>query len=233
MENSLEPMEMNCNRCFVASPLFSLLSKEEHELMHRNKHSVKFRQGELIRKQGTYMSHVLSVNSGMAKLYLEGSGNINAIMRIVKPTNFIGGPGIYYDQMHHFSIVALVETRICFIDIQVFKQIINQNKVFANEFLRDLSKNTIFVYQRLINLLQKKIPGRMADTILYLLDELQIEGKIITPLSYQDLADLSGMSKDSAIKIIRDFQQEALIQYANHNLQIINPEGLRKISMIG
>jgi CRP/FNR family transcriptional regulator, polysaccharide utilization system transcription regulator len=233
MADKSEVLEMNCHGCFVSSPLFSLLTKEELELMHRNKHSVKFKQGEMIRKQGTSMSHVLSINSGLAKLYLEGSGTINAILRIVKPTNFIGGPGIYYDQMHHFSVAALVETRICFIDIQVFKQIMSQNKVFANEFLKDLSIMTISVYKRLINLLQKKIPGRMADTLLYLSEEIKNGSKLITPISYQNLADLSGMSKDSAIKIIRDFQNETLISYDKHELAIIDLEALKRISLVG
>lgn len=233
MADTFGALEMNCHGCHLTSPLFSLLSEDELELMHRNKHSVMFRQGELIRKQGTYMSHVLSLNSGMAKIYLEGSGNMNAILRIVKPTNFIGGPGIYYDQLHHYSIAALVDTHICFIDIHVFKQIMNQNKIFANEFLKDLSKITISVYQRLMNLLQKKIPGRMADTLLYLSDEILNGSKSVSSLSYQDLADLSGMAKDSAIKVIRDFQNEKLINYEKHELEIINPEGLRKISLTG
>ena len=32
---------------------------------------VNFKAGETIKKQGTFMSHVLSVNSGLAKLYIE------------------------------------------------------------------------------------------------------------------------------------------------------------------
>ncbi|MDD5694740.1 MAG: hypothetical protein PHD61_05495 [Bacteroidales bacterium] len=34
------------------------------------------------------MSHVISVNSGLVRIYLEGVEDRNAIIRIVKPTNF-------------------------------------------------------------------------------------------------------------------------------------------------
>ena len=59
-------------------------------MINRSKITVVFHKGETIRKQGTYMSHVISLNSGFAKIYLEGADLRNAIIRIVKPTNFIG-----------------------------------------------------------------------------------------------------------------------------------------------
>ncbi len=104
------------------SQLFGLLNKEELEFVDANKIHVNFKAGETIKKQGTFMSHVLSVNSGLAKLYLEGIEGRSAILRIVKPSNFIGGPGIYHDQRHHFSITALLDSSVCFIDLQVFKK---------------------------------------------------------------------------------------------------------------
>ena len=162
----------NCIGCECMSPLFCLLSTEELKLVDANKLHVQFKAGETIRKQGTFMSHVISVNSGLAKLYLEGIEGRSAILRIVKPTNFIGGPGIYFDQMHHFSITALHDTSVCFIDLQVFKKVLKGNHLFAEEFLKDLSREVIKVYNRLIHLTQKQMPGRMADALLYLQDEI-------------------------------------------------------------
>jgi CRP/FNR family transcriptional regulator len=98
----------NCLGCEFKSPLFCFLTAEEIGQIDQIKLSVQFRKGETIRKQGTYMSHVLSINSGLAKLYLEGIDQRNAIIRIVKPTNFIGGPGIYLDQLHlMFDLIHL------------------------------------------------------------------------------------------------------------------------------
>ena len=109
------------------SHLFTLLNKDELQQVDANKIHVRFKAGETIKKQGTFMSHVLSINSGLAKLYLEGIEGRSAILRIVKPSNFIGGPGIYHDQRHHFSITALLDSSVCFIDLQVFKKILTVN----------------------------------------------------------------------------------------------------------
>ena len=224
---------MNCISCECKSPLFRFLSDEELNMVQQNRINVVFKQGETIRKQGTVMTHVISVNRGLAKLYLEGVEQRNAILRLVKPTNFIGGPGIYLDLMHHYSVTALVESSVCFIDIHVFKKIIKQNSLFAEEFMKDFSRNTLLVYNRLISLTQKQMPGRMSDTLLYLFDDIFESNKFPMLVSKQDLADLSAMSKDSAVKVLREFQKEGLIRITDHEMEILDAGALKKISRIG
>lgn len=233
MNDFFERSPKHCVGCQCMSPLFHLLSQEELELVDRNKIHVNFKAGETIKKQGTFMSHVLSVNSGLAKLFLEGIEGRSAIMRIVKPTSFIGGPGIYYDQRHHFTITALVDSSVCFIDMNVFKRILTGNQSFAEEFLKDFSQDVVTVYTRLIFLTQKQMPGRMADTLLYLHDEIFQNMKFPMILSRNDLADLSAMSHDSALKVLRDFQKEGLIKISTQEMELLDVDGLQTISRIG
>lgn len=228
-----EIFERNCAECECKSPLFYILSLAELELVHKNKITVMFKKGETIRKQGTFMSHVLSVNSGLAKLYIEGIDSRNSILRIVKPTNFIGGPGIYLDQMHHFTITALIDTTVCFIDVSVFRHIIDTNKTFAHEFMKDFSKNILSVYNRLIFLTQKKMPGRLASTLIYLFNEIFESPRFTMNVTKQDIADLSGMSKESAIKILREFQNEGIIRIKDNEIELIDPDVLQRISRTG
>ncbi|MDP1622177.1 MAG: Crp/Fnr family transcriptional regulator [Bacteroidales bacterium] len=233
MSNFFDKEPQSCHGCACMSSLFCLLNPDELTLVDANKINVNFKAGETIKKQGTYMSHVLSVNSGLAKLYLEGIEGRSAILRIVKPTSFIGGPGIYFDQRHHFTITALLDTSVCFIDLQVFKDILKGNQAFAEEFLKDFSRHVLTVYNRLIYLTQKQMPGRMADAILYLHDEIFNQAIFPMIISRSDLADLSAMSKESAVKILRDFQKENLLRISDHELEILDEEALRKISHIG
>jgi CRP-like cAMP-binding protein len=233
MKNNCINPDRDCLGCDVKSPLFCFLSDEELQLVNKNKITVNFKKSETIRKQGTYMSHVISVNSGLAKLYLEGIGQRNAIIRIVKPTNFIGGPGIYLDQRHHYTVTALMDTTVCFIDVAVFKEIIDKNKTFANEFMKDFSGNILSVYNRLLYLTQKQMRGRMADTLIYLFEDIFETHKFTMHLSRQDIADLSGMSKDSASKVLREFQNDGVISLTEQEMELLDPENLRRISRIG
>ena len=233
MTDSFNKALKNCVGCQCMSPLFRLLSDDELNLVNSHKIHIQFKTGETIKKQGTFMTHVLSVNNGYAKLYIEGIEGQSAILRIVKPTSFIGGPGIYYDQMHHYTVTALLDTSVCLIELNIFKRILSENKLFEAEFLKDFSRDVLTIYNRLIFLTQKQIPGRMADALLYLHDEIFQQTKFPMILSRFELANLSAMSRESAVKILRDFQKDGLMKISDHEMEILDPEALRKISRLG
>lgn len=223
----------NCVDCGLRSPMFDQLSTKELQLINNHRFEIKFNKGEIIRKQGTFLSHVISLNSGLAKLYIEGINGKNLILRIIKPTRFIGGPGMYYDQRHHYTVAALVDSSACFIDIKIFKEIIHSNPGFAAEFMKEFSINMLSTYDRLINITQKQIPGRMADALLYFSEDIYDSHQISSVISKQDLADLTSMSKDSAVKILREFKDEGIIGIQSDFIEITDKEALKKISSIG
>ena len=222
----------NCYDCAMRSPMFNHLSRKELEFINANKFEIKFRKGEILRKQGTHLSHVISVNSGLAKLYIEGYNGRNLILRIIRSSHFIGGPGMYFDQRHHYSVIALVDLGACFIDMKVFKEIINTNPVFAAEFMKEFSKNMLETYDRLVSLAQKNTPGRMAEALLYLANEIFNNDRFDPFITKSDLADLTGMAKDSAVKILREFKEDGIIRI-DHGIEILNKPALQKISEFG
>ncbi len=233
MEHKCYNIDKHCAGCEVKSPLFCFLTDKDLAVVENSKITVLFKKGETIRKQGTFMSHVISVQTGLAKLYLEGIEQRNAIIRIIKPTNFIGGPGIYLDQRHHFTVTALMDTTVCFIDVSVFAGLIDNNKAFAHAFMKDFSKNVLSVYNRLLFLTQKQMPGRMADTLIYLSEDIFESPKFTIYLSRQDISELSGMSKDSAVKVLREFQNDGIIHLTEQEMEILDPEKLHTISRTG
>lgn len=222
----------NCFDCAFRSPMFDFLNKEELKIISENKFEIRFRKGEIIRKQGTHLSHVISVNSGLAKLYIEGYNGRNLILRIIKSRNFIGGPGMYYDQRHHYSVIALVDLSACFIDMKIFKQIINTNPAFAGAFMKEFSKNMLQTYDRLVSLTQKNTPGRMAEALLYLANDIFEDDRFDPLITKTDLAELTGMAKDSAVKILREFREDNLIKL-DKGIEILNRPALQKISEFG
>lgn len=224
--------DKNCFDCIEKSTLFKVLNQEELELISKNKRIVKFKKGEIIVKQGAPMSHVISFTSGIAKVYIEGSANRNLVLQLIKPTNFLGAPGIYANQIHYSTVSAVEDSTVCFIDIQTFKKIIGLNQNFANGFMELISRNGIFNYERFICLTQKNIHGRLADTLIYLHEKIFDERNHEISISRNDLSELTGMSKDSIIRILKEFATEKIIETKSNIIRILNMEKLHKISEI-
>ena len=75
--------------------------------------------------------------------------------------------------------------------------------------------------------------GRIAGALLYLHNEVfkKKNGEIV--IKRQDLADLTAMSKESAIRIIKELKDENIITVESNIIRLNNIESLTNISMRG
>lgn len=223
----------DCARCGFQLSLFKLLSEKELETINEARYEVSFNQGETIFKQGGPLTHVACITQGMSKIYIEGSKSRNIILKIAKPVEMIGGPGFQVDYRHHFSVSAVTTTKACFIDIEAFEKMLQASSPFAMEFIKHLNDITIQVYNKLQGLTQKQMHGRIADTLLYLSKNIYSASEFETSLSRQDLADMSAMTKESAIRIIKEFRDEGIIRCDGNDFSILDETRLTSISIAG
>ena len=169
----------------------------------------------------------------MAKVYMEGQGDKNLIINIARPSRMIVGPGIYTDQRHMFTVSALNDIRACFIDANVIKKLVHQNTDFAEGIITDISYKSQYNLNKLMSMTQKKMPGRVAEILLYLADMVFEEDEFTLLLSRQELADMSGMAKESVVRILKEFANEKIIDTGCPKFRIIDKEKLKMISLNG
>jgi CRP/FNR family transcriptional regulator len=85
----------------------------------------------------------------------------------------------------------------------------------------------------LVGITQKYMPGRVADLLLYLKNEIFFSNPFDSHLSRQELADMSGMTMESFIRILKEFKTSSIISVDGGNIHIIDEESLAKISKKG
>lgn len=223
----------NCKECEKGWPVFKALSNEELEFLNGSRFEAGFKPGEVIFKQGSPASNVVFLLSGMAKIYMEGQGDRNLIVDIVRPGKMIVGPGIYTDQRNMYTVSALNEVRACFIDSGVIKQLVRQSSAFAEGFITDISYRSEYNLNKLMSMTQKKMPGRVAEILLYLSDSVFESDEFDLFLSRQELADMAGMAKESVVRILKEFSVEGIIDSGCNRLKIIDKVKLKMISLNG
>jgi CRP/FNR family transcriptional regulator, polysaccharide utilization system transcription regulator len=223
---------LNCIDCNCKSVIFNKLTDTELDLINQNRYEVSFKAGEVMFKQGTPAPHFLCLTEGLAKLYIEGLGK-NLIIGLVKPVEYILGPGVYVDNRHHYSASAVVDSSACMVDANTYKKLIRMNPDFAEAFISRISRQSIFNFDQFISLTQKQMHGRIADALFYLSDFVYGKNPFDMTISRQDLADLSGMSKESAIRILKEFKEENILKVDGNSVHILNPKLLKQISETG
>ena len=223
----------HCKECPLKIELFNCLNDDELDEINKSRFQVKYNPGEIIFKQGTAMTHLICVTNGLVKIYLEGIRKRNLILRFIKPVTIIGGPGMFVDRKNHFTAKTVEETIACHIDANVFEKIVENNSNFALALLKWINEFTVDNFKKYIELTQKNMPGRIAGALLYLYNEIYNEDKHIIKINRQDLADLTAMSKESAIRKLKEFKDDRLIKTDSSKIFIKKLDQLKAISHYG
>jgi len=210
------------------------MTDEQLSRVNKHRHEVLFKPGETIFKSGGPLTHMICITKGKVKVYLEDSNMDKRILiAIIKPVELIGGPGFLVDNRHYITVTALEETVACFIRVEDFKEVMQTNAEFSIELVKYLNERIILHYEKILNLTHKQTHGKIADTLLYLSEVVYKNDSFETQLSRQDFADMSAMTKESAIRVLKEFIEEGIIKCDLSNFKILNKEKLQKISKSG
>lgn len=226
-------LEANCLLCRQKSDVFDHLNDNELNRVNGCRVSIKYHQGEVIFKQGSPCHEFVCVTSGLVKIYLEGEGDRKIIIGFARPVDYIFVPGAFSDKRHHFTAVACEETTACLVEVDIIQDLLRSNQLFAASFLTKISEQSIRLFDQLTSFTHKQMPGRMADVLICLSQKIYQSNPFHTSLSRQDLADMSGMTKESAIRILKTFKDDQLINTEGNTIEILNMAMLETISRNG
>ena len=230
---NVDKLCVGCDACNQKAPLFQTLNEEELQLVNKDRYSVRFHEGEVILKQGTQANYFISVIEGFARMYIEGHNDRKLILEFIKPWRLIGGPGAQLNDKHRYSVVAIQETLICFIDSNNFKKVLSSNSEFSEQFLAMCGGNYNRALDRMVGLSQKQMHGRISDALIYLTEEIYLGATIGAEISRQDIADYTSMSKDSAIRILKEFERDSIINLDGRLIEVLDSKRLHAISQKG
>jgi CRP-like cAMP-binding protein len=224
-----------CARCFDdgEESIFNCLTTEELEMLVKEKRHVTFNAGETILKQNTSASHVVCIKRGLAKIIAEGEGDKKLILRLVATHSILTGGGIFIDEIRHFTVQAVTQVDCCFIDSEKIYELVSNNSQFAFELLKLNNKQNIQMLNNLVGITQKYMPGRVSDLLLYLRNEIFLCNPFDTRLSRQELADMTGMTMESFIRILKEFKSSGIISVDGSNIHILDEDALQLISRKG
>ncbi len=209
------------------------LARDEQQLFDENSVRIRYTKGEMICKQGGFVSQIMYVEEGLAKVFIDNGKNA-LLLRLVPGGSFIGLSAAS-DELTTFpySAKVYVDTVIRQIDVKIFRKVLEQNNAFAREIISILSSNSVQLNGRFFCLTYKQAYGRLADILLCLSERVFKQSRFDLPLSRKDIAELSGMSAETVVRLLRKFSEDNLIQIHGKSIEVIDIERLQRISETG
>lgn len=216
--------------------MWAPLNAEQREFLANNFTLQNYKKNETIYCEGETPTYLMCLLSGKVKIYKDGVGGRSQIIRMIKPTEYFGYRAYFAKEDYVTAASAFEPSIICLIPMSAIMTLLSQNNDLSLFFIKQLSVDLGIADERTVNLTQKHIRGRLAESLLFLRESygLEEDGSTLSIyLSREDLANLSNMTTSNAIRTLSNFATERLITIDGRKIKIIDEEKLKKISKIG
>lgn len=216
--------------------LDSVLMPLEREQVLEKMEVRSYKKNEPIYSEGDVPSHLLCLVSGKVKIFKGGVGGRAQIVRVINAVECFGYRAAFAEENYVTAAAAFEPSVIARIPINLIRQLIMRNSGLAWFFMHRLAIALGMSDARTVNLTQKHIRGRLAESILFLKASYGTEedGQTLTVYpSREDMANLSNMTTSNAIRTLSLFVQEKLIALDGRKIRILNESALQKISRVG
>jgi CRP-like cAMP-binding protein len=230
-----KPVSKNnrCQDCLDKSCATEKLDSREMELITNNRYISEIKKKTNILNSGSPTSHIIYLRSGLVKEYLLKSDNKEQILQIILPHSYLGLTSLFGDKINHYSYSALTDLKVCYIDIDVFTQLVKDNGNFAFEILTSVGRESLYNFHRFIAQSNKKMYGRIADMLIYFSRVVFSSAKFQIPLTRREVADMVGTSRESTGRVLAKFNNEGIIRISGKKVVINDLKKLEKISRFG
>ena len=209
------------------------LKLSDAEISQFTRIKINFRKNETICKQGAIASYIMILSEGLSKNFLEGNNEKGVNFKIVKAFDFIGLSSIYGDKRYHFSGTTLLSSKIYLIETELFKKTLLNNTEFAEIVLSWYCSELNNNLRRLSCIANKQSLGRIAETLLYLANDIFENSIISQAITRKDIAELAGMSTESAVRILSELKNDKIIKITKFGIELLNYKLLNTISLAG
>jgi len=225
----------DCEHCKSRKDsLFHFCHLTEVQDIDAAKSCATYKRGQIIFNEGSNPVGLYCVNEGKIKLYRYASDGKEQMVRIAKPGDFLGYSTLLAEKKYPVTASALEDCVICLIPKQALMNVFKQNDRFSDSMIKMLSTNLDDSFGKMADLAYKPVRGRMAEAILFLnrfyKDEKNKDG--VVSMTREDLASFVGTVKETAIRILKEFKDENLIETEKSDIKVKDVDGLIRISRL-
>jgi CRP-like cAMP-binding protein len=216
--------------------VWRILTEQEREIVRTNATIRHFKRNEKIYCEGDEAQDMMCLLEGKVKISKQGVGGRNQIIRMIKPIQYFAYRAYFAKETYLTDAFAFEASKVCLIPMTVVDALIRENSKLAMFFIHQLSVDLGIADERTVNLTQKHIRGRLAESLLFLKDCYGLDedkATISIYLSRKDLANLSNMTASNAIRTLSMFVTERIIALDGRKVKIIDEERLCRVSRMG
>lgn len=194
----------------------------QRKLRHIKKKQIIYYEGDTV--NGIYL-----VMSGKVKTLRLSEDGRQLMTGIYGQEQYFGLASLLMNEPYTETAEALEDAVICLLPKDLMEELLNKYPDISRQFIKILSDNVLDKEQQLLQLAYHSVRKRLAEVLIRLCAQEQVEGGLVLRVSRDNLAALAGMATETVSRILSDFKEEQLIERKGSQIQVLDLQRLRNM----
>jgi CRP-like cAMP-binding protein len=223
----------DCSDCKLKPLFFDNVEDNEIRDICNSKREESFPKGELVCEEGEKIREFMYLKNGLVKIFKKMDDKRDQIIKIARPFDFVSMLSVFSDTNYKYSVSALEDSTVCYIDLNVIMNMVTTNGRFALDLLRIMSKNSDDLINTNINISKRNLKGRIAYVLIYLSDCIYKNNIFELPVSRKEIVEFIDMTTENVIRTLSEFRKDNIIKINGKIIEIADSRRLKQICEFG
>lgn len=216
------------------TPSFRRLSAEDRQRVASVARLKTFDKGESVFAEGEPSDSFYSVASGRVKVVKMLPSGKEVILEVFGAGEPLGAVAVYEDRPFPASAIAMEDTTCIVIPRTSFFMLLEQYPTLVRGILTGLTLRLIELTKRLAELSGGRVETRFARLFLKLAHDIgkphQDGSFIALPLSRQELADMTGTTIETCIRIMSRWGKDEIVRTDRDGFTVLDSAALEALA---
>ena len=217
-------------------PLFRRVNAEDRERLLSVAYLREYDRGDHVFREADPSDFFFVVVTGRVKVYKHAPDGHDVILEMFGPGGPLGAVAAYEARPYPASAAALEATTCLLIPRQAFFELLERHPSLVRGLLGSLSLRLVELTTRLSELTGGRVESRFARLFLKLADQLGRRERggvfIPLPLARQELADLTGTTIETAIRIMSRWGKDEVLRTEKDGFVVIDRDVLETLAAV-
>jgi len=224
-----------CTECGNKESIFCCLSYNEKEVLSTNKSGNYFKKGQVIFYENNYPHGFYCIHKGKVKISKIGNEGKEQVVRFATTGELLGYRSVFSGEAYQATATAMEDSYVCHISSDSFYKVLKMDNKLSLDVIKLLSSDLKSSEQKVINISQKSVKERIAETLLLMKNKFGCEddGKTLAAtLTRTEIGDIAGTTTETTIRTLSILKKEGVLNLEGKKIIINDLNQLIRVANI-
>lgn len=218
----------------MALPVFAGLSERDWEKISDLFSERQYQKDDYIFLEGEAPEALFIIKTGKVKVLRHSTDGKDVVLRVCGPGQMLGTVAVFDGGGYPGTAQVIEACSVLIIARNDCLTLVNRYPIFALTVITDLGTRLRSSAEQIRSLAVERVEQRIARVLLKLAESAgsdAAEGRVIEmPLTRQDVADMTGTTVETAIRVMSKFRRNELIRTRRGKVVLVSVAALQEIA---